>query len=138
MRILLDTNVVLDVLLDREPFSDASSRVFGKVEQGDLRGYICATTITTVHYLAARVIGSAQAVDKVKKLLTLFEVAAVNRKVLEAALSIGFSDFEDAVIYESARHIEADAVVTRNAQDFERTEIPIFSPDELLRTLDAR
>ena len=101
MRILFDTNVVLDVLLDRKPFSLASAKLFSKVESGELSGYVCATTITTIHYLARKAIGLESAAQEIEKLMKLFEIAPVNRAVLDSALSSGFSDFEDAVIHES-------------------------------------
>ena len=138
MRVLFDTNVVLDVLLDREPYVEAASYLFSQVEQGELVGSICATTVTTVYYLTAKALDVMQAVNKVQTLLTLFEVATVNRAVLEAALTAGFTDFEDAVIHEAARHTEAGAIVTRNARDFAKASIPIYVPDELMKMLQAR
>ena len=61
MKILLDTNIVLDVLMDRMPFADAATELFSKVEDGTIIGYLCATTITTVYYLAAKTIGAPNA-----------------------------------------------------------------------------
>jgi predicted RNA binding protein YcfA (HicA-like mRNA interferase family)/predicted nucleic acid-binding protein len=107
LRVLFDTDVVLDLLLDRQPFSAPAADLFSRVERGELRGYLCATTVTTVHYLAAKVIGTRRARAEVRRLLTLFEVAPVSRPILEAALAGAFADFEDAVIYEAARHVDA-------------------------------
>jgi hypothetical protein len=85
-----------------------------------------------VHYLAAKVVGTRRARAEVRRLLTLFEVAAVNRPVLEAALTGDFADFEDAVIFEAARHVDAQAIITRNTRDFKKSVIPIHSPLEML------
>jgi predicted nucleic acid-binding protein len=137
LRVLFDTDVVLDLLLDRQPFSTPAAELFSRVERGEIRGYLCATTITTVHYLAAKVIGTRRARAEVRRLLTLFEVAPVNRPVLEAALAGAFADFEDAVIYEAARHVDAQAIVTRNTRDFKQSVIPIHQPSELLHILQA-
>ena len=137
MRVLFDTDVVLDLLLDRQPFSAPAADLFSRVERGELRGYLCATTVTTVHYLAAKVIGTKRARAEVRRLLTLFEVAPVNRPILEAALAGAFADFEDAVIYEAARHVDAQAIVTRNTRDFKQSVIPIHPPSELLHMLQA-
>ena len=138
MKVLLDTNVVLDVLLDREPYAASASQLFSRVENGELVGAICATTVTTIHYLTTKALDAQQALENVKKLLHLFEIAAVNRAVLEAALEAGFVDFEDAVIDASARHTDAVAIVTRNGADFAQAQLPIYSPDELLVILAAR
>lgn len=133
MKLLLDTNVVLDLLMDRMPFADAAVELFSRVEDGTITGYLCGSTITTVHYLASKAVGAAKAQEEIGKLLHLFEVAPVNRQVLEAALSAGFSDFEDAVIHEAACHVGAEAIVTRNAKDFKRSRIPVYSSDEMAK-----
>ena len=135
MKILLDTNIVLDVLMDRIPFSDAATELFSKVEDGTVIGYLCGTTITTVYYLAAKTVGAARAREEIKKLLSLFEVAPVNRLVLESALVADFNDLEDAVIHEAACHVGAEAIVTRNQKDFKKSGIPVYSSEELAKIL---
>lgn len=137
MKILFDTNIVLDVLMDRQPYADAAVELFSKVEDGTVMGYLGATTITTVFYLAAKTVGAARAQAEIKKLLTLFEVAPVNRPVLEAALVADFKDFEDAVIHEAACHVGADAIVTRNQKDFKKSRIAVYTADEMARILTA-
>lgn len=138
MKILFDTNIVLDVLMDRLPYSDAAVELFSKVEDGSIIGYLCGTTITTVFYLAAKTVGAARAQEEVKKLLSLFEVAPVNRHVLESALVLDFNDFEDAVIHEAACHVGADAIVTRNQKDFKKSRISVYSSEEMSKILTSR
>jgi predicted nucleic acid-binding protein len=136
LRILFDTNVLLDVMLDREPHAETSAEVLSRVESGALTGCICATTVTTIHYLAARAVGSEQALVEVRKLLSLFEIAAVNRAVLETALDLGFSDYEDAVLHEAACGVDAQGIVTRNPRHFKNAKLPVYRPEELSRALD--
>ncbi|QOX78345.1 PIN domain-containing protein [Trichlorobacter lovleyi] len=138
MKILLDTNIVLDLLMDRMPFADAAAELFSKVEDGSATGYLCGTTITTVYYLAAKVVGTPKAQEELKKLLSLFEVAPVNRPVLQSALAAGFGDFEDAVIHESAGHVGAEAIVTRNQKDFKKSKIPVYSAEEVVKVLSLK
>jgi len=138
LKILFDTNIVLDVLMDRLPYSDAAVELFSKVEDGSIIGYLCGTTITTVFYLAAKTVGAARAQEEVKKLLSLFEVAPVNRHVLESALVLDFNDFEDAVIHEAACHVGADAIVTRNQKDFKKSRISVYSSEEMSKILTSR
>ena len=133
MKILLDTNVVLDLLMDRLPFANAAAELFSKVEEGAITGYLCGSTVTTVHYLASKAVGAARAQEEIRKLLQLFDVAPVNRQVLESALSSGFSDFEDAVIHRAACHVGAEAIVTRNLKDFKKSRIPVYSSDEMAK-----
>lgn len=138
MRILFDTNVILDVLLDREPFSRAAAQLFSLVEAGMITGYVCTTAVTTVHYLARKAIGNKPAVQKINKLMKLFEIAPVNRAVLEAAIAAEFKDFEDAVVYALALYKDTQGIVTRDFNDFKRSKINVFSPEELLLMLESK
>ena len=134
MKILLDTNIVIDVLMDRMPYSDSAVELFSKVEDGTIIGYLCGNTITTVYYLAAKTVGAPpKAQEEIRKLLSLFEVAPVNRHVLEAALVADFKDFEDAVIHVAACHVGAEAIVTRNQKDFKKSRIPVYSSEEMVK-----
>ena len=135
MKILLDTNIVIDLLMDRTPLSEYAAEIFSMVEDGGAIGYLCATTVTTIYYLAAKTIGTAKAGEEIVKLLQLFEVAPVNRHVLETALAAGFSDFEDAVIHEAACHVGADALVTRNKKDYGKSRIPVYTAEEMAKIL---
>lgn len=133
MKVLFDTNVILDLLLDRQPFSIVAAQLCSQVERRDVEGYVCATA---VHYLVTKVLGAARARRELQKLLTVFDVAPVNRPVLEAALGTSFPDFEDAVVHEAARHVGAQGLVTRNLGDFKRATLPVYSPEELMKALE--
>jgi predicted nucleic acid-binding protein len=138
LRLFFDTNVVLDLLLDWEPFSTRVAVVLSAVERGELSGFLCATTVTTVHYLASKVVGAKKAKRELGKLLTLFEIAPVTRAVLEAALQSKFPDFEDAVLHEAALHVGVDGIVTRDIRGFKRATVSVYSADELIRVLQGR
>lgn len=132
MKVMLDTNVVLDHLLDRKPFSEYATAIFSQVERGAVIGVLGATTVTTIHYLIAKTLGGKTALDTIKLLLRLFEVAPVNQLVLSGALELGAKDFEDAVLIEAALHVRVTAIVTRDRQGFVRSSLPVFSPKEFL------
>jgi len=137
VRVLFDTDVVLDHLLEREPHADAAERLLGLVDTGRLEGVICSTTATKTSYLAAKAVGAAAAMGYLRELLAIFDVASVDREVLRGALDLGLPDFEDAVLHEAARGAGAAAIVTRNGKDFARAAIPVFSPTELLAAVYA-
>jgi predicted nucleic acid-binding protein len=137
VRVLFDTDVVLDLLLDREPHSSVAAKLLCRVESGNTAGYLCASAVTTIHNLAAKVIGARRARTHVDRLLALFEIAPVNRGALEAALQARFTDFEDAVTHEAARQVSADALVTRNLRDFKHSAIPVYSPGDILALMEA-
>ena len=138
MRVLIDTNVVLDVLLDRRPFAEAATQIFALIEESKIEGYLCATTVTTVDYLLSQALQPKSARVALQRLLGLFEIAPVNRPVLEQALRSDISDFEDAVIEQAACLVSADAIVTRNLADFEKSSVTAFDPPELISTVKAR
>lgn len=138
MRVLFDTNVVLDVLLNRTPYVGTAVPLFAGVERREITGLLGATTVTTIHYLSRKSLGERGARRQVRRLLDLFEVAPVTRPVLEDALVLGFADLEDAVLHEAGRHAGAEGVVTRDADGFRMATLPVYAPDELLAILEAR
>ncbi len=132
MKAILDTNIVLDVLLDRRPFAKAAAEIFALTEQSQIGGMLCATTITTMHYLLRTAFSKQEARQLISKLLSLFEIAAVNRHVIERALSNPMRDFEDAVLSEAGQLAGADCIITRNPKDFRRSPLRVFDPAEFL------
>jgi predicted nucleic acid-binding protein len=136
MRILFDTNVLLDALLERKPGAVPAARLMAAVESGKIAGLLSATTVTTLFYLARRQIGRDVAFETIGRLLALFEVASVTRAVLEDALTLNMADFEDAVQHEAARHSSATGIVTRNVRDFGAASLPVYLPDELIHIIE--
>jgi len=137
MNVLFDTNVVLDVMLDRAPYSEPAAYLMTRVEAGEIVGFLGATTITTIFYLSHKALGKDRAQKEVAKLLSIFDIAPVNRPVLAAAMQSGFNDFEDAVLHEAARHAGIKSIVTRDVSGFKHSKIPVYSPEELIKMLVA-
>ena len=135
MRALVDTNVVLDVLLAREGHVQPAARLLARVDDGTVEGVLCATTLTTVHYLAAKSVGRERAGQLVQTLLVLFDVAPVDAAVLARAVDRGEPDFEDAVITEAALAAGARVIVTRDAAGFRGAPLPCVTPEEFLATV---
>jgi predicted nucleic acid-binding protein len=137
MKIFFDKNIIIDVFLDRKPFSEHASYLMSKVERSEITGFLCASTVTTIHCLLSKYLDKEKAIESINSLMALFEVASVNRLVIENALQSKFTDFEDAVLHESARHAGAEYIITRNIKDFKKTKIPAFTPTEFLSMLEA-
>ncbi len=137
MRVLFDTNVVLDVLFARMPHAGTATALLDSVAAKHLDGLLGATTLMTIRYLAAKVIGRAWAQRHLRTLLGLFEVAPVTRVVLTDALDVDFPDHEDAVLHEAARHAGAAAIVTRDLRGFSKARLKVYAPEELLRFIRA-
>jgi predicted nucleic acid-binding protein len=137
VRVLFDTNVVLDVLLARPPHAAPATALFDLVARRELDGLLGATTITTIFYLATKAVGPRPARRHVSALLGLFEIAGVTRVVLSDALRLDFQDYEDTVLHEAARHAGATAVMTRDPRGFGGASLRIYDPAELLRFVQA-
>ena len=137
MRVLFDTNVILDALLKRRPFFLAAGELMALVEAKKLSGFLSAITPPTILYVARKTMGGGGGRDEIRKLLMLFDVARVDKQILQLALEEDFSDYEDGVIHRSALAVRAQGIVTRNTRDFKNSAIPVYSPEELLAKMDA-
>ncbi|GHT40943.1 twitching motility protein PilT [Bacteroidia bacterium] len=137
MKVLIDTNVVIDWLAEREPFVDAAKRVVNFVESGNLDGYISASSVTDIFYILNRRFNHDRALNYIRKIVSTFEVADTTTNILLHAIESNTHDFEDAVQSETAHNISAEYIVTRNTKDFLLSPIPALSPDALLEVLQA-
>lgn len=135
MIVLVDTNVVLDALLARRPFDADALKIYAASETGRIDGYICATTVTTIDYIARKTVGASLARTHVRSIMEVFHVAAVTSNVLRAAVSQDFPDFEDSVAYSAAKNVNAQGIVTRNIKDFRKATIPVYEPHQLVALL---
>lgn len=117
-QVLLDTNVVLDVLLNRTPHADTSGEVWKSIEQGFARGMIAAHAVTTVYYLQRRENGSPAARKAIADLLNVFSIAAVDGAMISEAVRLPVADFEDAVTAVAASKAHCDYIVTRDRTGF--------------------
>lgn len=134
-RLLFDTNIVLDVLLERKPHFEASAAVWAAVESGNAEGMIAAHAVTTIHYLLRRERGNAKTTRIVSIVLRAFKVATVDGAVVEDALRLPFSDFEDAVTAAAAKLAGCDYIVTRDPRGFRGSPVRALAPEALLPLL---
>ena len=129
--------MVLDVLLAREPFVQSAAKIFALTEQSELESYLCATTVTTIDYLLSQVLEKSAARAALNRLLELFEIAPVNRPVIEEALGSRITDFEDAVIEQAAHLVGAQAIISRDTKGFKNSIVKVLDPAELLAFMEA-
>lgn len=131
MKILLDTNVVLDVWLAREPFWKDSAALLAKTERKEIEGWICPTTITTLHYLGKKVLGEQKTRSLLDQLITICKVGKISRQTFKIALASEISDFEDAVVEAVSIGSEVELIATRNIGDFKKSRIPAKEPSQI-------
>jgi predicted nucleic acid-binding protein len=135
MRVLLDTNIVLDVLLERSPFVEDAKKIWQAVEEGQLVAYIAASTVTDIFYIVRKQVGLEKAHKSVGICLDTFEFCPIDQGTIKSAATLPGSDFEDNVLIACALSANLDAIVTRNKADFQTTAIAIMESAELLGQL---
>lgn len=136
MKVLLDTNVIVDVALERQPYFSDSETVLSLVEQGQIEGYISASTFSDLYYIIRKDKGRNLTLEFLSEIFTFCRVATVDRAAINMALTTNFRDFEDAIQYSSAVVNNLEAIVTRNPQDFPVTTLRILTPQQLIQALD--
>ncbi|MEG4502441.1 PIN domain-containing protein [Microcoleus sp. F6_B4] len=135
MKILIDTNIIVDVALEREPFYAESDRILTFVEEAQIKGYISASSFSDLYYIIRRDRGRDWTLDFLRQLATFCQVATVDNSVISMTLTCNFKDFEDAIQYSTAAINLIDAIVTRNPRDFPVTTPRIVTPIQLIQEL---
>jgi len=132
MRAHVDTHVLLDVLAKREPFWRHSARVWGLAEAGQITAFIAAISFNNCFYVVRKLAGADRAYQAIHLLRDVFHPSDRSAQLLFQAMDAGFTDFEDAIQYVSAVHMQADVLITRNPDAFPRTGLSILTPTEFL------
>lgn len=134
--VLIDTNIFIDVLQDRIPFTDNSQAVIGLVTQKKIKGAVAAHSITNLWYILRKTHSDEERRNYLLSLFELFDVVSIDKNRLVAALEKSdFKDFEDCLQDECAYAINADYIITRNAKDFESSMVKALTPEEFLENL---
>lgn len=133
MRIVIDTNIILDILQKREPFFEASYRAVRQTIEKNDECLLSASAVTDIFYILRKALGSAQqAREQVERLSQLVEFAGVQGIDIHTALTRNMSDFEDAVVDAVAERNGASYILTRNIKDFTGSIVPAISPNDFL------
>jgi predicted nucleic acid-binding protein len=133
--LLLDTNVLLDVILDRAPWADDATALLDNIARHRARGYVAGHAVATVYYLVARAKGDRAATTAVSDLLEILDVVPLERADFQRALALGLKDYEDAVQAAASLKIGARFLVTRNERDFKGAPVVPRTPGEVLALL---
>lgn len=138
MRVLLDTNVVLDLVLKRPDFFAEANELFLRLQNLEYDGYVSSITPVNTFYTTKKELSKADAFTAVEDLLAVVEICPADKSTMLSAFSLGFTDYEDAVQCASAVAAGLDAIVTRNTKDYANSPIPVYLPSQFLELLDAR
>lgn len=132
----LDTNVVIDVLADRKPFSDAAAKLFDYAEKGKLQLFISALSYSNIYYIIRKSCTHKEMISLLRDLKAITETLDVTSRVIESALNTNLKDFEDSIQYNTAlTNKKIEAIITRDVKGFKNSDIPVFTPDEVLNII---
>jgi len=131
-KVLIDTNVVIDLLAQREPFFNSTSRLFTLASKKLITAYVSSFTLVTTHFIVSRELTEAETRKVIKKFKTITNVLDLKSGYIDLALDSDFKDFEDAIQYHTAMANNLDAIITRNKRDFKKSRIPVYTTEEYL------
>ncbi len=134
-KVLFDTNVLLDILLKRNPHFENASKLFALIDEKKILGHITASTITDIYYISKKEKGHKLSIEFISNLIEVVEVIGVDRDVVVKALKFDIKDFEDAIQISAAEFNDIDCIITRNVDDYSNSNLKIYSPEEFLKSL---
>ncbi len=135
MKILIDTNIILDIALEREAFVEQAVLLFKTAQKRSIQMFITATTVTDLYYIIRKEKGKKMSFAFLEDLLEFMDVASVDKQIVLQALHSDVSDFEDAIQVYSAQQITISTIVTRNEKDFLHSRLNIYNPESFLQAL---
>ena len=136
MIILVDTNVVLDVLMKREPYTEAAQHILTKCANREIVGYLAAHSIPNLFYILRKAYSQKERRKFIKNLCDIFRISDLNaEKIMAAAENEDFSDFEDCLQDRCAVSVGAKYIITRNTEDFTESQVPAISPESFLNCI---
>jgi predicted nucleic acid-binding protein len=136
--LFLDTNVIIDVLADRKPFSESSAKLFDYAEKGKINLYISALSYSNIYYIVRKICSHKEMLSMLRDLEAMTTTLDVTKQVITDSLNTGFKDFEDSIQYNTAiSNKKAEAIITRDPRDFKNDVISVFNPEEALSTIES-
>lgn len=129
-QVLLDTDVILDALFDREPYSEAAIKVLDLCEKRQVKGFITPVCLSNSYYLLRRTASHNKVIEHLKKLMEIVDIAAIDKEIILKALDSKFNDFEDALQnFAAEKHSKIDFLLTRNLKDYKNSDLAVVTPD---------
>jgi len=136
-KVLIDTNIALDILLKRSSFYASSAAVFAFAEKMIITAYVSAASVTDIFYIASKNIGKENTREAIKHLFHAFEPVTVTGDNIFKALDLNWDDFEDSVQYVVGESFSVDYFITRNTKDFSGSNIPAVTPEKFINIITA-
>jgi predicted nucleic acid-binding protein len=135
--LFIDTDVIIDFLVDRKPYSREAAIIFTLIEQKKLKGYSSSLTFSNLYYILRKIESHNKVISKLDSLSKIISILKVEEQTIKNALASGFSDFEDSIQYFSAfESKKIDVIITRNIKDYKKSDIPLMTPGDYLKTVE--
>jgi predicted nucleic acid-binding protein len=129
--VFIDTNVIIDFLANRAPFAVFASKIFNLAGHGKVKIYISAVSYNNIYYILKQTLSHSATIKLLTQLEELAIIAAVDQSVIQNALKKDFKDFEDAIQHYCATNVkEIGLIITRDTNDFKKSELPVMTPEE--------
>ena len=134
--VFIDTDVIIDYITDRKPFSDNAEIIFGLIENRKIKGHTSALCFSNLYYLINQQLSRKMTLSILKDLAGLLNILKVDEDAVLLALDSDFRDFEDALQYYTASDYKRiDLIVTRNVRDYRHSHLPVMTPDTLIKSI---
>jgi predicted nucleic acid-binding protein len=133
--VLLDTNIILDIALKREPFFNDSVQIFSLIDSQVISGFVTASTITDIYYISKKEQGHGISISFIKSLMEVIEVVGIDKDIILNAISSDSKDFEDAIQISAAEMNGIETIITRNKKDFSNSLLEIYTPTEFIKSV---
>lgn len=138
MKVLLDTDVILDFLYEREKYYPDAVSIFALIENNKFKAYVSSRIIWNLFYLLSKYLGEKEARKKIKLFRSIINIIPIDGKVIDLGLNSNIKDFEDSIQYFASKNEGVDIIITRNKKDYPKGTISIMTPAEFLKTIDTR
>ncbi len=135
--VFIDTDVIIDFLVDRKPFSTEAAVLFSLIDQNKLKGFVSSLCFSNLYYILRKVGSHKKVIKSLQDLSDLVEILEVDSGIIKSALSSEFKNFEDAIqYYSSMKFKNIECIITRNIKDYKNISIPIMTPETFLVTIE--
>jgi len=136
--LFIDTDVIIDFLIDRKPFSREAAIIFSLIEQKKIKGHVSSLTFSNLYYVLRKVESHNNVMSKLEKLSKLLNILKVDEQMIKDSISSGFSDFEDSIQYFCALdYKKVDVIITRNTKDYKHSDLPVMTPGDYLNAASS-
>jgi len=132
-KVSIDTDIILDLLAERQPFYKNAAIIFTLIDRGKVNGFTSPIVIANIYYILSKQLSKKYAIINLKKLRTLIKIVPVDEKIIDLSLESDFKDYEDAIQYHAAISAQISTLITRNIKDYKNPTITVCSPEEYLR-----